>query len=156
MQKRDQGLEQGQYDQVDLLLASLHRLQRPGKFTPLAEACGWVKKEVPPDLVEGIILRIQREERLRRCRRLCLSGSLTCLLHVFIFIAADRVMNVAETIKYVPGLVGSFWLLASLWVGFLLPIWFLLAYVVRQEVKAQPALTASARIFPYALSRKSS
>ncbi len=155
MRKRDQGLDQGTCDQVDLLLANLHRLQRPGKFTPLAGACGWVEKEIPPGLVEGIILRIQREERLRLCRRLCLSGCFTCLLYVLIFIAADRVLNVAEAIKYAPGLVGSFWLLASLWVGFLLPIWFLLAYVMRQEVKSQPVLTASARVFPYALSRKS-
>ncbi|HHW11814.1 MAG TPA: hypothetical protein GXX33_02230 [Firmicutes bacterium] len=156
MQKRDHGLEQGKNDQVDLLLANLHRLQRPDKFTPLAEACGWVKKEVPSGLVEGIILRIQREERRRRCRRLCLSGSLTCLLHVYIFIAADRVMNATETGKYAPGLVGSFWLLASLLVGFLLPVWFFLAYVVRQEGKVQSGFTASARNFPYALSRKSS
>ncbi|NLM36748.1 MAG: hypothetical protein GX202_01315 [Firmicutes bacterium] len=131
MQRYDQGL-----DQVDLFLADLHRRQRPGKFTPLAEACGWVKREVPPGLVEGIILRIQREERRRRCRRLYLFGSLVCLLHVYIFSTAGRVMKVAETGKYAPGLVGSFWLLASLLVGLLLPIWFLLAYVARQEGKA--------------------
>lgn len=155
MPRRDQGLDQGKHDQIDLLLANLHRLQRPDKFSPLAEACGWVKKEVPSGLVEGIILRIQREERRRRCKRLCLSGMLTCLLHVFIFIAADRALSVAETAKYTPGFVGGFWLLASLWLGFLLPLWFFLAYAVRQERRAQAALTASARIFPYALSRKS-
>lgn len=155
MQRCDQGLDRGKHDQVDLLLANLHRLQRPDEFTPLAEACGWIKKEVPPGLMEGIILRIQREERLRRCRLLCLSGALTCLFYLFVFIAADRTMNVAETVRYAPGLVGSFWLLASLWVGFLLPIWFLLAYLVRQEVKAQPVNPAAARIFPYALSKKS-
>lgn len=155
MPRRDQGLDRENHDEVDLLLANLHRLQRPGEFTALAEACGWVEKEVPPGLAEGIILRIQREERLRRCKLLCLSGCLTCLFHLFVFIAADRIMNVAGPIKYAPGLVGSFWLLASLWVGLLLPIWFLLAYVVRKEVKARPFIAASARILPAVLSRKS-
>lgn len=155
MKRRGQGLDRGSQDQVDLLLDNLHRLQRPGEFTPLAAACGWVKKEVPSGLLEEIMIRIQREERLRRCRSLCLTGGMACLLHLFVFIAAERVLNAPDTMVQVPAMVGSFWLLASLWFVFLLLIGFVLGYGVSKEVKTQPVISVSARIFPVALSRKS-
>lgn len=154
MSSRDHGLDWESKDQIDLLLENLHRLQRPGEFTPLAAACGWIEKEIPPGMLEVIMTRIHREERRRRGRVLCLTGVLICILHVFIFVAAGRVINPRGAVEQIPILVGSFWLLASLWFCFLLLIGFLLSYGGRKEEEESKVISASFRLDSSVLSRK--
>ncbi|HHT49005.1 MAG TPA: hypothetical protein GXZ98_06905 [Firmicutes bacterium] len=154
MPTSDRGLDSGAKDQIDLLLEKLHRLQRPGEFTPLAAACGWVEKEVPPGLLEEIMARIHREEKRRRSRALCLTGGIICLFHVFIFVAVGRILNPMGAVEQIPSLVGCFWLLASLWFCVLLLTGFLLSYGGRKEVEANEVTSTSVRLDPAVLSRK--
>lgn len=154
MSSRDHGLDWESKDQIDLLLENLHRLQRPGEFTPLAAACGWIEKEIPSGMLEEIMTRIHREERRRRSKALCLTGGLICILHMFIFVAAGRFLNPRGAAEQIPLLVGSFWLLASLWFCFLLLAGFLLSYGGRKEVEESKVISASVRVGSAVLSRK--
>lgn len=152
MPMRDPGLQGETSDQIDLVLENLHRLQRPGEFTPLAAACGWVKKEVPSELIEEIMIRVRREEQLRRCKLLILAGSFLCLLHILLFTAADRYFHPLITIEQFPMLVGSFWVLASLWFSFLLLIGFVLGYGASKA--GQEVISPSGRLRLSALFRR--
>lgn len=155
MSSRDHGLDWESKDQIDLLLENLHRLQRPGEFTPLAAACGWIEKEIPPGMLEVIMTRIHREERRRRGKVLCLTGGLVCSLHLMIFVAISRFLNPRGALEQIPMLVGSFWLLASLWFCFLLLVSFLLSYGGRKEEEESKVISASVRLSSTVLSRKS-
>ncbi len=154
MPSHDHGLDAGTKDQIDLLLENLHRLQRPGVFTPLAAACGWIEKEIPSGMLEEIMTRIHREERRRRGKALCLTGGLICIFHLFIFSAAGRLMNPRGSIEQFSIVVGIFWLLASLWFCFLMLAGFLLSYGGRKEVEDNEVISVSGRLSSAVLSRK--
>ncbi|HBR33780.1 MAG TPA: hypothetical protein DD734_04040 [Firmicutes bacterium] len=128
----DAKVKQSTSDQADQVLENLHRLQRPGEFTPLAAACGWIKKETPSGLLEDIMAQIHWEEILRQGRQLCLTGMIFCVLY-FIFFATS--INPVGTGEHSATLVGGFWLLASLGFCFLLLAGFLLGYRINQEVR---------------------
>ena len=118
-------------DQADQFLANLHRLQRPGEFTPLATACGWIKKETPSGLLEDIMAQIHWEEVLRQGRQLCLTGMIICVVYFYFFATAMNPVVMEQSAM----LVGGFWLLASLGFCFLMSAGFFLWYRVNQEIR---------------------
>lgn len=105
-------------------------------------------------MLEEIMSRIHREERRRRGKVLCLTGGLICTIHLLIFVAAGRFLNPRGALEQIPMLVGSFWLLASLWFCFLLLVGFLLSYGGRKEEEESEIISASVRLHSTALSRK--
>ncbi len=115
-------------DKADNLLAGLHSIQRPDKFTALAAALGWVEEEVPSYLIVEIMERIKRDqEEVSKLRVFYTTCCSLLLLVVLVFLSVDKLLQTV-TIESSRILVGCFWLIVSLGLSIILPTGLLIGY----------------------------